>query len=1178
MHQSTRFLAVVLLVSQVFAGVFLPAAGQEAATPATGPALAAEKAKEDVLREQTIYIPYDKLRETFEKEGRGVFLPYEKFQELWNAARAQTQAAEPPRRPVDALIQGIENVATIGEEVVQVAATLDLEILGEGWVKIPLRLRNSAILSATIDGQPARVVFDESVGHQLLYQKAGTDSQRLSLKLEYARSFTKSPGQSSVAFEAPQAPINRWRIRVPEAGMSLQIEPMIAATRSEEAAPDDAAASAELLAFVGTAPEVRLTWNPKAEGASGLAAFATVQAEQQIVISEGVARSTVQLDYDISRSTLTQLVVEVPADQKVVNVVDRNVKRWNVENTETEEAGQAAGQVIRVELFEATQGRQSLLIELEQFSDATSASYNVPAALVRAVGVGRQQGVVVARLEEGLQAEAVTRTGLLQLDQNDLPARLRDTSWTFAYRYGTVPYELTLHIEKVLPRISVTELIDAELATDRITLNWQGLYQIEDAGVFQLRLKLPSEFEVRSVEGKAIGDAQPVAVDSYHRVEAEGTTWIVNLARSALGRVGLSVTLQRTLDEPNLLAPTGKAATLPIPLPHPLAEDVQFSQGTLVLSAPPSLRVNPAETLGLRSISFEEAYQQIPAAPRTSPQLQPVLPYAFAKGDTRFSVTAERRKPQVTVDQLLQVEIDSGVVKYHAAFYFDVKYSGVKALRVDVPSELTAEIRATDKSMRREQLTPQPEDVPDGYTAWSFAAETELLGTVELNLVWEQKIDELGVGKSQEITVPRLIPQGTDLATGQIVIRKSESIDVTKGVLDGLIAIDPHTDLRRETKVDDAAMAFAFVSDWSLQFTATRYQPQTSKATSVELGVVRVVALSQGELSVQALYRIRSAQQRLAIGLAENVTFDAQPLRINGKPVAAERKSETEISAPLSEQSLDETFVLELRYTLPGTPAEISLPTFSDDPAVQKVYLCVYLPDKQALLASSGPWSNESLGTTRSLLDPSPAPDVVELLQRVTESNESAMQAARTFPTGKSTPVVYSTLRPEAPPRGALCLSTMHRRLFDALILLVLVVAGLPLLRRSLRAQLCWLLLASAVVLLVGVFLPELAWTLVASIFFPAVALLIILWLVGHVTRLRVHRAAAQPTEPSPAGESSHAQDLEVAEAVDLSVEDIESSGADQAPEAESPPDVEITDKQPEDPTNKNKQGGSQDA
>ena len=32
------------------------------------------------LREQSIYIPYNKLREVFEQQGRGVFLPYDKFQ------------------------------------------------------------------------------------------------------------------------------------------------------------------------------------------------------------------------------------------------------------------------------------------------------------------------------------------------------------------------------------------------------------------------------------------------------------------------------------------------------------------------------------------------------------------------------------------------------------------------------------------------------------------------------------------------------------------------------------------------------------------------------------------------------------------------------------------------------------------------------------------------------------------------------------------------------------------------------------------------------------------------------------------------------------------------------------------------------------------------------------------
>ena len=83
--------------------------GKTAPKPAAKPAKlagkpakkAAEKAatgdanQEKLIREQSIYIPYEKLRKVFEKEGRGVFLPYQKFQELWQAAQEKTPAAAP---------------------------------------------------------------------------------------------------------------------------------------------------------------------------------------------------------------------------------------------------------------------------------------------------------------------------------------------------------------------------------------------------------------------------------------------------------------------------------------------------------------------------------------------------------------------------------------------------------------------------------------------------------------------------------------------------------------------------------------------------------------------------------------------------------------------------------------------------------------------------------------------------------------------------------------------------------------------------------------------------------------------------------------------------------------------------------------------------------------------------
>jgi hypothetical protein len=1111
MRYRIRILLFVLIVAGAAGNGRMAAQEGGAAPAATGQAAVPDQpptAEKDPLREQTIYVPYERLKNVFEKQGRGVFLPYEKFQELWNAARAQSRTQQPPERPVDAVITEIDNEATIADQVVNVRAKLQIEILGKGWVLVPLRLGNSAIRSAKIGDVPARIVLNPQTGHQLLWQKEGVPPQQIELLLEYTRAFAKTPGQSSVEFDAPQAPINRWRIRVPEASMSVQVEPLIAATLTPQDPASGAATGSDLLAFVGAAPTVKISWNPKAEGAAGLEAFATVQTEQQMVVSEGVARSSIKLDYEISRAKLTQLVLEIPADQKVVNVFDRNVQRWVFEPAEGK-------QTIRVDLFEATQGQQSLVVELEQFINATESSYQVSLPLVRAVGVGRQQGIVVVRLDEGLQGEAVKRTGLLQLDQNDLPETLRKTAWGFVYRYSAVPYELVVNIEKVLPRISVTELVEAELSAANLVLNWQGLFSIEDAGLFQLRVDLPDGFEVRTIQGKTIGDSEAAAVDSYHRVSADANTWLVNLSRKAFGKVGLSVQLERPLADPNLRSPTGTASTIEAPLPRATAADVEFAQGSLVVSAPESLHVNPAQIDGLRDISFDEAFQAIPATPVGSKQLRPVLAYAFAKGVAKLSMTAERRPPQVTVNQLVRAEIASGVVKFNISLFYDIKYSGVKSLRIDVPATLTA-VHNDSKSLRKEEITPKPDDVAEGYTAWSFAAETELLGASEILLSWEQKIDELGIGKSANVPIPRLIPREADRAVGQIVISKSESIDVQPtGQPTGLTPIDPQKDVLPAGKSDSAAMAFEFVGDWSLVIQATRYELEASKLTSIERGVVRIVALSQGELSIQAVYRLRSARQRLAIQVPEDATFDAQPLRIDGRAVNPERDSASVIFAPLADQEIDKPFVLELRYGMAGTPAQLDLPSFPDDPAVQQVYLCAYLPEKQVLLGSGGPWSDEQS------TDASPIPlgvrmmSDLDLIRWVTEDNAPAASSAQTFPIGKSTLQVYSTLRPQPAPDGSLRLATMNRNMFHGSVILAVAVIGLPLFRRSLRVQLILLLLLAATVLLIGVFVPELARTLLTGVFPFAIAILIMIWLIGHVSKLQWSRRKPAQSAPT---------------------------------------------------------------
>ena len=109
-----------------------------------------------------------------------------------------------------------------------------------------------------------------------------------------------------------------------------------------------------------------------------------------------------------------------------------------------------------------------------------------------------------------MRAEAAKTTGLLQIDTGELPPSLRNTPWTFAYRYASVPFELELSLEEVQPRITLESLVEARLEPEKLSIEMTAFYNIERAGVFKLELEVPEGFEVRSVTG-AGGSMTPVA-------------------------------------------------------------------------------------------------------------------------------------------------------------------------------------------------------------------------------------------------------------------------------------------------------------------------------------------------------------------------------------------------------------------------------------------------------------------------------------------------------------------------------------------------------------------------------------------------------------------------------------------------------------------------------------------
>ncbi len=750
-------------------------------------------------RVQTVYIPYTKLREVFEKDGRGVFLPHAEFQKLWDDCCPK---AAPPDQasPVEAIITEIESEALIEQDVVQVQAKLTIELLKKGWLNVPLRLNDVALQSATIANTPARVLPAPGGGYQLLIHHDNAQPQSIQLQLQYARAFTKSPGQNSVAFDAPTAPVNRWRIRIGQPGVKINVQPYIAATevpsaKSGEASadkpdekPDDKPAEAKetvIMAFVGAAPRITIDWTPKAEGATGLTALATVESTQEVFLNETTIRTRANLRYDISRSTLSQLTIDVPKDYKVVNVFDANIRKWDV-------AAQDNTQRITVELFEPAKTRQNISLELERLLDADMFK-EIHTPLITAVDVGRQQGTVVVNVDPALRAEVAARTGLLQLDTAELPPQIAGQPWTLAYRYAALPYDLNLSLVRVEPRITAEQFVEAYLEPELLAMDVLTVFDIAEAGVFQLEFDLPPGMTVREVFGHPFPGANPAAVDSHHLDAGNANHLIVNLNKKALGKISLALRLEQRLTDANLLTPTGTAANVPLIVPRAKQEHLTRVNGRFLLATPESLRINPTTTNGLRPISLSEATTGLSSLRGNRfPNSRLALAFAFTDQTADIALSAERRKPFITAKQRVLVSVDSGVVRYESLILYDILYSGVNSLRLDVPTELVGEIRNDTANLRESVITPAPADVAAGYTAWQITGQSEMIGRQVLRLTWERKLDELTIGKSVEVAVPHLQPKAVDRAWGQIVLTKTEAIDVQpSGQLTGMRSIDP---------------------------------------------------------------------------------------------------------------------------------------------------------------------------------------------------------------------------------------------------------------------------------------------------------------------------------------------------------------------------------------------------
>jgi|GEM_PF-2770982 len=1070
--------------------------------------LQALHAEEPKVVEHTIYIPYQEFWKVFEEDNRGVFLPYQDYKDLMNAAEAAAEQ-HAPKQMEGVLLKEVSGHLKAEGSVIRGSAVFQMEVFSDGWHEVPLQVQEWRITSASLNGTPARLKKEKG-RYVLLLEQTDDTPRELELSLDFAlpyhRATPHAPGvqEQAVLFSLPEVAVSRWNLTVPDQQVEVNVPDSVAITKLESKE------GTQVELFLGGHKNLDVRWVPEVEGAVDLDAVLQADVRQIIALEPDRVQTKSAVHLEIDRATVEQVELRIAAAEKVVKVMSPRLKSWK-------STDEGEWQRLTIQFQEPVTGDEVIHLESERYERKDRWA----APLVEVADAERQEGQVTVTLHPELKSVTEQVTGMSREPvERPRKSNRQRSGKVMTWGYRSLPASLQMDLEVVEPEIELTTYTSVNLTPSEITYAVHSYVNVKRSGIFQMEISIPDGFEIRN----------PRLMDGQYTLErhkvsepAEGRKRVnLDFGRRVTGRVLLAYELVRDVEHEALTRPSGESVMIDVPLVRGVGDWVVQDQGQILIGSPASLSLTVEEQAGVK----EEPWLELKEA--HSVKNCEVVQFGFRYTDSpvKLDVRAIRKEPHTTVTQMMTVQASSGMIHYRADLHISVQYSGIQGLRVDVPTPLKDEIRILNREIRKEELEDAPE-LKEGMTAWRLEGASEFTGDIVIPLQWETPLEGLDVGVRKSVDIPAIVPRDVDRSIGQLIFRKVEAMDIlAEQAGSALTSIDPRHDLFFGTSIPDAAMAFEFQREWDLSVTLVRYEPVQVKDTSIERGWVRQVVTRGGEVSVQGLYQIRSVRQRLELRLPDDAEFTAQPLRLNGRSVPLERGQEGQVYLPLTGFQPEEALILEIRYTLPSVGRDLRLPHFPEEPATQKVFLSVYVPENLVYLGHRGGWNFDSIWQVAKgyrLMPKGRLSD--QQLWSWVKGQVSVSSSPLDRLTKDGQHVLFSTLDPETED-VSIRIQRFPFVLFRVITIGSGVLLGLLLLRASVR----WRFLVSTALItalaFMGVFLPSLARAIVNNATAAAVFLVLLAWFMYDVLirlpqiKLQSHTPATSPPPPPARSES----------------------------------------------------------
>ncbi len=249
-----------------------------------------------------------------------------------------------------------------------------------------------------------------------------------------------------------------------------------------------------------------------------------VDSLQRLSLGEDRVLLAAHLNVTVSRAGIFKLSFPVPAGFELETVSGNQL-------SQSLETGTGADHIVTLNLKGKTLGNLSFDIQLS--APGLTAQQNWIAPRLNITEADKHTGQLVLLPELGLRPQIRTRDNLTQVDPKDLQI---DTPGALVFRLLQSDWTLALDIEKVAPHIQADVLQDVTVREGSTEVRANLAYQIDNAGVRELRLQVPSDAMGVHITGAQVSDAVPV--------DGQPGQWLVRLQRRSIGALTLAATYE----------------------------------------------------------------------------------------------------------------------------------------------------------------------------------------------------------------------------------------------------------------------------------------------------------------------------------------------------------------------------------------------------------------------------------------------------------------------------------------------------------------------------------------------------------------------------------------------------------------------------------------------------------